>query len=234
MKFKIDPKIFEKYPGTTIGVVVAKGIDNSGDNDEIQKLIEGEQNRIRANFDPETLSQEPKINCWRKAYAEFGCKPREAKSSVENLYKLVARGIDLRKINKLVDIYNYICLKHMFPVGGEDIDAMVGDLRLTFAADSEQAVKILGDEEAEIPPAGEVLYRDDEGIICRRWNWREADRTKLTENTKNAVLVVESVPPGTEDEISAAIEELSELVEKLCCGETRTFILNENKNEVEL
>jgi DNA/RNA-binding domain of Phe-tRNA-synthetase-like protein len=122
----------------------------------------------------------------------------------------------------------------MFPVGGEDIDAMKGDLQLTFAAENEQPVKLLGDEDAEIPSAGEVLYRDDKGIICRCWNWREADRTKLTENTKNAILVVESVPPGTEDEISAAIEELSELVKKFCGGETKTFILNENNNEVEI
>lgn len=234
MKFKIDQKIFEKYPGTVIGVVVAKGIDNLGANDEIQELIVEEQDRIKANFDPETLSQEPKINCWRKAYSEFGCKPKEAKSSVENLYKLVARGIDLRKINKLVDIYNFICLKHMFPVGGEDIDAMRGDLQLTFASDNEQPVQLLGDDIPETPPVGEVLYRDDEGIICRRWNWREADRSKLTEETKNAVLVVESIPPGTEVEIKFATAELSELIEKYCGGKTEVFILTENNCEVQL
>ena len=234
MKFIIDEKIFDNFPNTIIGVVAAKGIDNLGANDEIQKLIAGEQTRIRSNFDSETLSQEPKINCWRKAYSEFGCKPKEAKSSVENLYKLVARGIDLRKINKLVDIYNFICLKHMFPVGGEDIDAMRGDLQLTFAFDNEQPVQLLGDDAPEIPPVGEVLYRDDEGIICRRWNWREADRTKLAENTKNAVLVVESVPPGTEEEIKTAIEELAELIKKYCGGESKVHILTENNNEVEL
>jgi DNA/RNA-binding domain of Phe-tRNA-synthetase-like protein len=79
MKFKIDPKIFDKYPGTIIGVVIVKEIDNSGSNDGIQELIAAEQTRIRANFDPETLSQTPKINCWRKAYAEFGCKPKDSR-----------------------------------------------------------------------------------------------------------------------------------------------------------
>lgn len=233
MKLIIDEKIFEKFPETIIGVVVAKDINNNGASEDIQRQIRSEEERIRESYDPETLSQDRNIACWRQAYLKFGVKPKDAKSSVETLYKIILRGNDLRQINKLVDIYNCISLKYMLPVGGEDIDRIVGDLRLTFASGSEEPVQLLGDDVSEIPPVGEIIYRDDVGAICRRWNWREAERTKLTENTKNAILVIESVV-GDQAAVESAIKELSELVQKYCGGKVETCILNSKKIEAEL
>jgi lysyl-tRNA synthetase class 2 len=234
MKFIVNSQIFEKYPGTIIGVIVARGIDNVGGDNSISDLLRSEERRIKAEFDPETLSQDPRINCWRKVYSSFGVKPKEAKSSVENLYKMVARGIEIRKINKLVDIYNYICLNHMMPVGGEDIDNIFGNLLLTFATNNEKPVQLLGDHEPEVPAEGEVFYKDDDSAVCRRWNWREADRTKLTEETKNAVLVIEGISPLSRVEVEAAVAELRDLVQKYCGGTVENFIIDQNNPEIEL
>lgn len=234
MKFIVNSKIFEKYHGTIIGVVSAKGIDNMGEDNSINDLLREEERRIKSDFDPETLSQDPKINCWRKVYSSFGVKPKEAKSSVENLYKMVARGIEIRKINKLVDVYNYVCLKHTMPVGGEDVDRIIGDLSLTFATDNEKPVQLLGDHEPDAPAEGEVFYKDDDSAVCRRWNWREADRTKLTEETKNAILVIEGISPLTDSDVEKAVAELKELVSKYCGGTVETYIIDQNNREIEL
>src|SRR3989338_4863454 len=204
MRFKIDHKIFEKFPGLTIGVVICKNLDNSGIQEEIQKEIRRQENNIRAKYNTETLSQTPKIDVWRKTYSAFGAKPKENKSSVENLYRLVLQGVNLRHINKLVDLYNLVSLKHMVPVGGEDIDKISGDIELTFAGPAELPALMLGDKEPRPPHEGEVIYKDSVSAICRRWNWREADRTKLTEETKNCILVVEGLPPATRAEVEAA------------------------------
>ena len=165
MKFKIDHKIFEKFPGLTIGVVVCKNLNNSGTQEEVQKEIREQENNIRAKYNTETLSQTPKIDVWRKTYSAFGAKPKENKSSVENLYRLVLQGVNLRHINKLVDIYNFISLKHMVPVGGEDIDKIEGDVVLTFAEPNEPTVLLLGDKEPRPPHAGEVIYKDNVSAI---------------------------------------------------------------------
>lgn len=231
MKFVVDKKIFEKFPGVNIGVVVAREINNTGDVGEVGKMMRAEEARIEESYQPETLSQDPKITSWRKAYSSFGFKPKDAKSSVENLYKMVTRGIQIRKINKLVDIYNFICLKYMVPVGGEDIDKMVGDLQLTFA-DGEKPVKLLGDAEPESPKDGEVIYKDAEQTICRCWNWREADRTKLTRETKNAILVIEGLPPIRKNEVESATHELAKLIEAHCGGVIKQFILAEGVPEI--
>src|SRR3989344_638052 len=234
MKFKIDHKIFEKFPDLTIGVVICKNLNNSGTQEEVQKEIREQGNNIRAKYNTETLSQTPKIDVWRKTYSAFGAKPKENKSSIENLYRLVLQGVNLRHINKLVDLYNFISLKHMVPVGGEDIDKIQGNVILTFAGPNEPAVLLLGDKEPRPPHAGEVIYKDSISAICRRWNWREADRTKFTEETKNCFLIIEGLPPVTKQEIENAAQELKELVQKFCDGNITCKILDEKQPETNL
>lgn len=234
MKFRIDSKIFEKFPELNIGVVLAKGVSNKKVIGEIQNLIRDQEKRVREQFSLESLSQHPKITVWQEAYRAFGAKPKDYKSSVENLYRLVLEGVDLRQINNLVDIYNSISLKYMLPVGGEDLDKIRGDIVLTLAGSSESPVLLLGDKEPRPPHQGEVIYKDEISAICRRWNWREADRTKLTGETKNCILVIEGLPPVAKEEIKSAAEELVGLVQKFCGGEIISRVLNRNDPEVEI
>lgn len=232
MKFKIEDSVFQKFSGLSVGVLVVRNINNFGESSELHQLIREQESRIRAHYSAETLSENPEVNIWRKAYAEFGGKPKENKSSVESLYRLVLNGNSLRHINKLVDVYNYISLKHFLPVGGEDLDKIKGDVTLTFASSVEKPVVLLGDSESRPPHEGEVVYKDDDSTICRRWNWREADRTKLTEQTKNCILVIEGLSPMTKQKIEDTCLELQSLIKKFCGGKNIVSILNQEKTEI--
>src|SRR3989338_3570514 len=234
MKFKIDSQIFEKFPDALVGVVIAKNLNNAGISEEIQNQIRQQEKEIRASYNTETLPQNPKIGVWRKTYSAFGANPKEHKSSVENLYRLVLQGVNLRHINNLVDIYNLTSLKYMVPVGGEDIDKIEGDVVLTFAEPNEPTVLLLGDKEPRPPHAGEVIYKDNVSAICRRWNWRKADRTKFTEETKNCFLVIEGLLPVTKQGIEDATKELKELLQKFCGGNITYQILDDKHFETDL
>ncbi len=196
MKFKIDEKIFEKFPGLNLSLLVAKGIDNKGVNEEVMQLIREREQEIRKKYNTETLSQSPKIAEWRKAYSSFGAKPKKYKCSVESLYRMILGGVELRHINKIVDLYNYLSIKHLIPAGGDDVDKVEGDITLKFADGTEKFVPLNGTE-VENPKEGEVIYQDDKDVLCRRWNWRECDKTKMMGETKNVSLVVEGLSPFT-------------------------------------
>ena len=122
----------------------------------------------------------------------------------------------------------------MVPVGGEDISKIQGDVVLTFAEPNEPAVLLLGDKEPRPPHAGEVIYKDNISAICRRWNWREADRTKFTEETKKCFLVIEGLLPVTKQEIEDATKELQGLVQKFCGGDITYQILDDKHFETDL
>jgi len=233
MKFKIEDKIFEKYPSLNIGIVIAKGIDDTDESLAALSMLNEQSDSIKSKYNLETLNNEPKIAAWREAYSAFGAKPKKYTCSVENLYRMILEGVHLRHINKIVDIYNYISLKHMVPVGGDDIDTVDGDITLRFATGEESFIRLNSDE-VDHPHEGEVVYVDDKEVLCRRWNWRECDKSKMTEQTKNVTLVVEGLSPVTKEKVQTIVEELGQLVEKFCGGEITIHILNSENKEIEI
>ncbi|MFC2165907.1 B3/4 domain-containing protein [Acidobacteriota bacterium] len=233
MKFSVDGRIFEKFPGLNIGVLEGKGIDNQGVDKGLLELMRESQESVRQEFVVEMLSQHPKIAAWRKAYSAFGAKPKKYKSSVESLYRMVLKGVDLKHINTIVDVYNTISLKHMVPLGGDDISRVEGDIRLTFAK-GDEIFRPLNSVEVEVAKEGEVIYLDRAEVLCRRWNWRECDKTKMTEASSDIVLVVEGLPPVTKEDVREILTDLSHLVVKHCGGESRQTILDMENPELEL
>ncbi|MDD5738820.1 MAG: phenylalanine--tRNA ligase beta subunit-related protein [Candidatus Pacebacteria bacterium] len=229
MEFKIQKEIFDTFPDFIAGVILLKNINNRGGEAEITQLLrEIEKEQIAKLSELENLSEHPQLNAWRMAYRKFGSDPHQYRCSAEALIRRVLKGDQLRHINKLVDLYNYVSLKYVLPVGGEDTDNIAGDLTLAFSDGTEPFIR-LGGTENESPQKGEVVYKDREGVACRRWNWREAERTKLTEETKNAIIVVEALSPATCGDVETATKELADLIQKYCGGEANFYILSKNK-----
>lgn len=225
--FRIDPKIFENNNGLLVGVVVLKGVNNKDKNLDIKNLLREAESQLRNDFDSEKINQHPQILAWREAHKKFGNDPRRYAPSVWAIAKRVVKGGELPAINNLVDLYNYICLRYVVPVGGEDLDKCSGDIVLTYA-DGDENFREIGAIENNPPEKGEIVYKDNDGVLCRKFNWREADRTKLTEETKNAVIVIEALSPIERGVLEKAIIEFRDLVQKYCGGTAQFFILDEN------
>lgn len=232
MKLIITGTIFEEFPDVFLGIVILHDIDNSQNKPEITEMLRKAESELSGKFGSVPVIEHPHISNWREAYRKFGAKPKDYPSSVENLTRRVLNGTQLGYINSLVSLYNTISLKYILPVGGEDLSQIVGDVYLTKAGDNEPAVFLLGEKEARAPKAGEIIYKDEVGAICRRWNWKEADRTKLTEETKNAFLVIEALPPVPRDVLEKAIHELADLVKQYCGGNVSTAFLDKEIREV--
>lgn len=228
--FKIEEEVFSLFPDLVVGWVVAKGINNNGKSNNLRGLIQEVQERIRGCFVTETLSQHPKIQAWRGAYSAFGAKPKKYKSSVESLFRMTLKGIELKPINRIVDIYNYISLKHIIPAGGDDLDKVEGNISLARAQGNEVFVP-LNSEISDIVNSGEVVYKDRSEILCRRWNWRECNKTKMTSDTKNVLLVVEGLLPFDRLSVQPVLQELGQLVKEGCGGKIQTGILDITSRE---
>ena len=229
MSLHIEPDIFTTFDNPVIGVIIVRGLTNKGSDPEIGNLLRSVEEGTRNEFSKfESHGQHPNIIAWRQAYKKFGSDPHQYRCSAESLVRRVLKGDTLPHINKLVDLYNYISLKYVIPVGGEDMDAIKGDFQLAFANGTEQFIRLNGTEN-EPPTKGEVVYKDDIGVICRRWNWREADRTKLTEDTKNAIIVIDALAPVDRTTVERMTNELAELIQRYCGGEAEQFIRRDGR-----
>jgi DNA/RNA-binding domain of Phe-tRNA-synthetase-like protein len=183
----VDSEVRDAWPHYRADVVIAEGVVNGPSDEASESLLAAAEDAARA-AGLERAADDPRIAAWRTVFSEFGSKPSKYPSSAESLLARVLKGERLPRINALVDTYNAVSLKHVIPVGGEDLDAVRGDLRLVRAED------------------GEVVWRDDIGVTCRRWNWRQEPRTQLTEATTRAFFVFDQLPP--QSALDAAVQEL--------------------------
>ena len=232
-KFVTEDDFWSLFPNAKIGVVICKGIDNSIMNEDEYKetLLEAEKEALKYLPNAEFSSNEV-IKVWREAFQKFKTK-KGARSSIEALLKRIHNGNHLGTINPLVDIYNSVSLRYALPCGGEDIDTFAGDIRLSKADGNENFVT-LGTDKSEPPYEGEIVYKDNEGAICRCWNWRESVRTMLTENTKNAFLCIELIDEKRTEEFENALKDLAKTVQDNLGGTCKASILDINNKEVSI
>lgn len=230
-KFMIEKDFWSLFPQATIGIVICRGIDNSIREVEFyEKLLREAAQEAQQHLGMEEFSSNPVVSVWREAFQKFKTK-KGARCSIEALLKRVKNGKPIGTINPLVDIYNSISLRYGLPCGGEDIDTFVGDVRLTQANGTEPFLPLGSDDNAP-PYEGEIVYKDDAGAICRCWNWREAQRTMLTEHTTNAFLCMESIDAARRPEFHMALKALSEQVSQKLGGIARIEVLDVNRREM--
>ncbi len=229
IEFKVEDRVFEMFPEFLSGIVVCKEIDNTGVDEDIMRMLRTAEESNRKEFDLEDLGSIPYFKEWRRAYSSFGVDPTKFKSSSEALARRAIKGNLVPHINKLVDSYNFISLKYHTPCGGEDTDKLNGDIMLKYAEGYEKFTP-LGTEQEVAINRGEIIYSSGEEVICSKWNWRESEKTKLRESTKNAFLIIETLPPITDQVLKDATEELVNIISRFCKGTEYHFIGFDNRS----
>lgn len=217
-RFVVEDSFWELFPQAVIGIAVAEGMKPAAnvptdDAAEIERLLDRANVQAERFITSDVISENEPVRAWREAYRAFKTK-KGARCSIENLLKRVLKGNPVGSITPSVDIYNAISLKYALPVGGEDIDAFEGDLRLGVTEGGDPFLPLGANEHDDPTLPGEVCYRDDAGAVCRCWNWRDGVRTALTNESSNAFLIIECVEPERADDCQAAVDELAQLVER--------------------
>lgn len=216
-KFIAEESFWELFPDAAIGILVVRGMKPAADVPAedaaaIARLLREANEQANRYLTSNTISENEAVRAWREAYQKFKTK-KGARCSIENLLKRVLKGNPVGSITPSVDVYNAISLKYALPVGGEDLDSFVGDFRLGIT-DGGDAFLPIGEDADDPTLPGELCYRDDEGAVCRCWNWRDGQRSALTDDSANAILVMECVDPARVDDLNAALDEFAGLMER--------------------
>jgi DNA/RNA-binding domain of Phe-tRNA-synthetase-like protein len=207
----VDPAIHVDHPDYVALVLVASGLVNGPSDARSDAQLADAEAHLRA-AGLQRATDHPHIASWRAAFSGFGAKPSRYPSSAEALVGRVLKGQPLPRVNALVDLYNSVSVRHVVPLGGEDADRLEGALRLAVAAGGEPFDPRDDGSDVEAVPAGEVVWRDDRGVTCRRWNWRQGRRTQLTGATNRAFFVFDRLDGLAIAGLHAAADELSGLL----------------------
>lgn len=185
----IDPAIWRLRPDfAALSIVALQARNGPSDADSAAMLA-----AAVADMDRAAPWAAGHLEAWRAAYRAFGAKPQRTPCSAEALRK---RAGSLPAVNRLVDVYNALSIRYAVPIGGEDADAYVGHPRLTVAPGGEPFATMRDGVPASEPvEAGEVIWRDEAGVTCRRWNWRQSVRTRLEPDSTAMWFVLERLEP---------------------------------------
>ncbi|MFJ9751874.1 B3/B4 domain-containing protein [Streptomyces chartreusis] len=215
----VSDEVRALVPGFTHVAVEAHGLANGPSTDASSALLDDAARRLAVRLAGRAPHEDPHMAAWRAAYTAFGSKPSRTRNSAEALARRALSEAGLPRINLLVDVYNAISVAHLVPVGGEDIDRIEGGMHLVRATGEEDFVTVAGGEQViEHPDAGEIVWRDEAGVTCRRWNWRQGPRTRLTEQTVSGIFLLESLTPMPVADVETAAEELADLLQKFSPG----------------
>ncbi|MFN8629084.1 MAG: phenylalanine--tRNA ligase beta subunit-related protein [Chloroflexota bacterium] len=203
----VDKAVLDLRPDYTAVLLVGEGLPGGPTDEQSDAWLREAERAVAGRLAGAGPEDRPTVALWREAYRAFGAKPQRTRNSLEALMRRAADG--LPRIDRLTDLYNAVSLLHEVPVGGEDLDHYAGAPRLLRAAGTEP-FETTADGEAVIehPEPGEVIWADDAGVTCRRWNWRRCTRTRLTPDTTRALFIIDALGPDAATTAEAAGDDI--------------------------
>jgi len=210
----VDAAVFALRPDYRALLVAVDGIVPGPSDQGSDALLQAAEAAAREGLGGGPAEQLPHVAAWREAYRAFGAKPKRTRNSLEALLRRAESG--LPRVNRLTDLYNAVSVLHQIPVGGEDLTRYAGAPRLK-RADGDEPFDTTADGVAVIehPDPGEVVWCDDAGVTCRRWNWRQARRTQLREDTTTALFILDALDPVTGEALHAVADDLTARLARL-------------------
>jgi DNA/RNA-binding domain of Phe-tRNA-synthetase-like protein len=203
----VDAAVFGLRPDYRALLLAVDGLVPGPSDSSSEALLQEAETTASGILHDRLPEEIPHVAAWREAYRAFGAKPQRTRNSLEALLRRAVSG--LPRVNRLTDIYNAVSVLHQIPLGGEDLTRYVGAPRLVRAT-GEETFDTVADGIAVIehPDPGEVVWRDDAGVTCRRWNWRQGRRTQLGEDTTTALFILDALGPMADGALHAAADDL--------------------------
>ena len=232
-RFVVEDSFWQVFPDVEIGVLCVDGIkptDQIGEEEAkaAAKFLDRANASAEEWLTSSTISQNEVVAVWRDAYRKFKTK-KGARCSVENLLKRVLKDNPVGHIVPSVDVSNAISLKYALPIGAENIDAIEGTFRLAMTDGGDYFLPI-GEDQSDPTLPGEIAYLDDAGAVCRCWNWRDGQRTEVSDATPHCMFIMENVDPSRSADLHAAIEEMGQLAEEILGGTVTSLSFATKKN----
>lgn len=195
MNIEIEDIIKNVAPHLQV-VAIEADVINCDTPDDFWTELTQEALRIAQLYDLSQINKRPGIAATRAAYKALGKEPNRYRPSSEALCRRAVKGMELYRINALVDIINLISMRSGYSIGGFDADCIQGDLLRLGAGRAGEVFNAIGRGQLNIE--GLPLYRDAVGGIGTPTS--DEERTKLSIATRRLLMCIniyqEEMPIG--------------------------------------
>lgn len=185
MKIEFEDIIRAVAPSLMV-VTVEASVKNSETPDELWSLISRTACDIREVAALADINKRPAIRATREAYKALGKEPNRYRPSAEALCRRAVKGMELYRINTLVDMINLISMQSGYSIGGFDRDKIDGDVLTLGAGCENEPFEGIGRGQLNIEHL--PVYRDAVGGIGTPTS--DNERTKLDISTTHLLMCI--------------------------------------------
>lgn len=185
MEIQFEDCIREAAPSLLVMTIEAN-VTNGETPDELWSAIERAASDIRAVTELADVNKRPGISATRKAYKALGKDPNRYRPSQESLTRRAVKGMELYRINALVDLINLVSLASGYSIGGFDADKIDGETLTLGRGCEDEPYEGIGRGELNIE--GLPVYRDATGGVGTPTS--DNERTKIDLSTTRLMMCV--------------------------------------------
>jgi len=223
--FSISDDLKSKFPNMNIGCAIIKGIKVKKQNKVLDKLKK-EILKDFKNLKLKDIKEIPQIKSYRTLFKAFGVDWHHRRPAPEALLRRIVSKKAVGTINNAVDATNLSILKTKVSAGIFDYDKINFPTQLKLSTDREK-ITLIGEDKPTMIKKGELIYADKKGPFNLDFNYRDADRTKITKDTKNLMLNVDGCDGISREEVEKALDLVCDFITRFAGGEVeQKFIVS--------
>ena len=209
-------EVASKFPELAICTGVIRGVKVQSATPETEKLRNEIFEEARRNFVLETLKDNPIVRAYRDFFWSLDIDPTKIRPSGEALLRRILQGKNIPKISNVVDAYNLASLKTIIPLSGYDLDKLFPPLAIRFSKEDDvfQGIGMASPMRLERKM---LLLTDQKRILCI-YPYRDADATKITDETRNVLIVGYGAPKVEDERLREAVSTALELIRRVAGG----------------
>lgn len=176
---------------------------------ELWQEIDDFTRQLRTVETADSIKLQPSIAATREAYKRCGKDPSRYRPSAEALRRRLLRGLDLYRINTLVDLINLVSLRTGYSIGGFDADKIKGTFLCLGIGHAQEPFEGIGRGPLNIE--GLPVWRDSLGPIGTPTS--DHERTKMDLDTMHILALINGYD-GNEAHLRHAASLTQELLRK--------------------
>ncbi len=213
---RISFDLNDRFPDLKVLTFSIKDLKIKKRDDDLEKFKETISEDVKEKYNLESLKDVSIFRAYRDFFWKIGIDPTKNRPAAEALIRRILARKPIPNINTLVDAYNLASVKSEIALAAFDENKLRGELTLRFAKKDEKFLGIGMDKHMNLN-GGEVVISDLERLVAM-YPHRDAEYSKVTEETSNILMLVCGVPGISLESLHSTAQIATEYITRFCYG----------------
>ncbi|WP_108671887.1 B3/4 domain-containing protein [Peribacillus acanthi] len=220
MEISIDQTLKDKIPGFKIGYIHYKGIEVGDSPQMLRGRLQLFQESLYFDMLEKEIMNFEGLKEWRDTFKLAGTDPSRYRHAAEALYRRIKKQNYLSPVHSAIDVNNFFSLQYQVPIGIYDLSHIKGDITFTIGQANDEYEGINGRTNSMF---NMIHSRDEIGPFGSPYV--DSERTKVTEDTKNAVQFIYLRPSSSAEKAEKMTHSLKDMFLQIHGGEAEYRVI---------